>query len=198
MSYRYRKPEEKEYMTVYRNGSRLDNSTGELLPSIPLYGTAMPKTSAAAGAAADGNDVSNGTKSRGVSAAGVKTSVSDTAAQIAARRKAALDSTRQQTMKLLGQNLEAEKAAAKLSNEEALRQLYIAYMQGIKNMAQQTALWGAGGEIESLKTQQRLNYEDNRARQNTAYSSLLSEIQQRYNEELLELENEYLGQLMNL
>jgi hypothetical protein len=79
-----------------------------------------------------------------------------------------------------------------------MRQLYVAYMQGMKNMPQNTALYGEGGEIESLKNRMQLNYQSNRAAQQADYGGVLGQLQQKYSEDLALLEKRYLDQLMQL
>lgn len=123
------------------------------------------------------------------------------AAEEARRRQEKINSinaNKEKETKLLGDNLATQKTAAKLSNEDNLKQLYIAYMQGLRGVPQQQALWGAGGEIESLKNRSRLNYETNRAKENRAYSATLNDIQQKYNDDLRQLEQKYLQQLLNV
>ena len=84
------------------------------------------------------------------------------------------------------------------NNSDNLKQLYIAYMQGMRGIPQQSAVWGAGGEIESLKNRSRLNYESNRASENRNYAGVLGDIQQKYNDDLNKLEQKYLQQLLNV
>lgn len=101
-------------------------------------------------------------------------------------------------METMSQNLDMQKKLAAETNNDNLRQLYIAYMQGLRGIPQQQALWGAGGEIESLKKRSRLNYENNRASENRSYAGILSQIQQQYNDDLNELEKKYLQMLLNV
>lgn len=123
------------------------------------------------------------------------------AAEEARRRQEkinAINANKTRETKLLGESLEANKNAAKLNNSDNLKQLYIAYMQGLRGIPQQSAVWGAGGEIESLKNRSRLNYESNRAKENRNYAGILGDIQQKYNDDLNELERKYLQQLLNV
>ena len=101
-------------------------------------------------------------------------------------------------MRYLGENYNRQKQQEKLVTDDNMRQLYIAYMNGIKGIPQQSALWGAGGEIESLKNRGRLNYEDNRAKEQQRYAGILGSIEQKYNDDLRELESRYLQRLLNL
>ena len=71
-------------------------------------------------------------------------------------------------------------------------------MQGLKNIPQQTALWGAGGEIESLKLRGRLNYEDNRAKEQANYTGVIADIEKSYRKDLQELEDRYLSRLLSI
>ena len=129
-----------------------------------------------------------------------------TKAQLEAERKekerkekiAAINKSKDSEVQYLGESYAGQLAGAKKTMEENMRQLYIAYMQGLKNIPQQTALWGAGGEIESLKHRSRINYEDNRANETRAYSGILAEIEQKYMDDLRELEARYLQRLLNV
>lgn len=123
------------------------------------------------------------------------------AAEEARRRQEkinAINANRERETKLLGESFAARKNAAMASNSDNLKQLYIAYMQGLRGIPQQSAVWGAGGEIESLKNRSRLNYESNRAKENRNYAGILGDIQQKYNDDLNELERKYLQQLLNV
>lgn len=111
---------------------------------------------------------------------------------------AAINANKARETKMLGETFAANKNAAMANNSENLRQLYIAYMQGLRGIPQQSAVWGAGGEIESLKNRSRLNYESNRAKENRNYAGILGDIQQKYNDDLNELERKYLQQLLNV
>lgn len=111
---------------------------------------------------------------------------------------AAINSSKEAEMRYLGEGYNRQKAQQKLSADDNMRQLYIAYMNGIKGIPQQSAVWGAGGEIESLKNRSRLNYEDNRAKEQRRYAGVLGEIEQKYNDDLRELESKYLQRLLNI
>ena len=110
----------------------------------------------------------------------------------------AINKSKKNEVQYLGESYAGQLASAKKTMEENMRQLYIAYMQGLKNIPQQTALWGAGGEIESLKHRSRINYEDNRSDEIRAYSGILAEIEQKYMDDLRELEARYLQRLLNV
>lgn len=60
----------------------------------------------------------------------------------------------------------------------SLKEAYVTYMQGLKNMPQIAAAGGNGGYAQSLLNKQQLNYENNR-----------SGIEQNYLQQLAELEN---------
>ena len=110
----------------------------------------------------------------------------------------AINAQRSNELNLLNSNLNTQKQQAKQTSEDNMRQLYIAYMQGLRGIGQQAATWGAGGEIESLKNRSRLNYESNRAKENRSYTGVLNDIQAKYNEDLRQLEQKYLQQLLNI
>ena len=110
----------------------------------------------------------------------------------------AINANKDRDKKRLNQNMATQKKAAQLNNSDNLRQLYIAYMQGLQGVPQKSAMWGAGGEIESLKNRSRLNYETNRAKENRNYAGILGDIQQKYNDDLNELERKYLQQLLDV
>lgn len=123
------------------------------------------------------------------------------AAEEARRRQEKINNinkSKEAEKKMMAENLEMQKKAAAQVNNDNLRQLYIAYMQGLRGIPQQQALWGAGGEIESLKKRSRLSYENNRASENRGYAGILGQIQQKYNDDLNELERKYLQLLMNV
>jgi len=111
---------------------------------------------------------------------------------------AAINSSKAEELKYLGENYNNQKEAAKLASDDNMRELYIAYMQGLKGIPQQSALWGAGGEIESIRNRSRMNYEDNRAKENRSYAGILGEIQRKYDDDLRELEAKYLQRLLDI
>lgn len=118
--------------------------------------------------------------------------------KIRREKENAINAAKEKELDYLTKGFDAEKSVAKLAADNNMRELYIAYMQGLKGMPQQSALWGAGGEIESLKNRSRLNYEDNRAKESRNYAGILGEIQQKYNDDLRELEEKYLQRLLNI
>lgn len=111
---------------------------------------------------------------------------------------AAINSSKDTEMKFLGEVYGNQKNEAKLAADDNMRQLYIAYMQGLRGIPQQSALWGAGGEIESLKNRSRINYEDNRAKESRRYAGALGEIQRKYDNDLRDLEAKYLQRLLDI
>ena len=199
MLYRYPIEQKKTAQETTIGNRRYETDTGAELPPIPYIGTTNSTQSATVNKTTT-NKAANKTSNK------ASTAVQNNANDELARQKALLLQQKRNEIEKqyttnqnrLAANYDAEKLAAQQSNDELLRQLYIAYMQGIKNMPQQSALWGAGGEVESLKSRHRINYENNRARQNTQYSGIISELQQKYNNDLMELEEKYLKQLMNL
>ena len=190
MLYRYPIEQKRTSQEITVGNRRYETDTGAELPPVP-YISAQKKTQSAA---VKVNNTASGGANKKTSAAKATASLTDTAAQ----KKAEIDRQYGQNKDLLKNNYDAQMQQAKMSSDDIMRQLYIAYMQGIKNMSQQQALWGAGGEIESLKSRHRTNYEDNRAKQNSAYSGIIGEIQQKYNSDLMALEEKYLKQLMSL
>ena len=194
MLYRYPIEQKKTAQETTSGNKRYETDTGAELPPIPYINTA--------------NKTQSSTVNKTVSnKSGANTVIAQNNAndELARQKALLLQQKRNEIEKQyatnqnrLAANYDEEKLAAQQSNDEILRQLYIAYMQGIKNMPQQSALWGAGGEVESLKSRHRMNYEDNRAKQNTQYGGIISELQQKYNKDLMELEEKYLKQLMSL
>ena len=114
------------------------------------------------------------------------------------RKLEAINKSKEKELKYLGDIYDSEKKEAKLASDDNMRQLYIAYMQGLRGVPQQSALWGAGGEIESLKNRLRLNYEDNRAKEDRRYAGDLGDIQRRYDNDLRDLEAKYLQRLLSV
>ena len=188
MLYRYPKMQEKTAYETIDGNKRYDNFTGEELPPVPYIYSGQGSTAKPTAAAA-----------QRTAETAVNTARTAAAAQAERQRKIDnLNTLKNREKSYLGNNYNARRLQAQSDNDDAMRSLYIAYMQGIRNIPQQTALWGAGGEIESLKTQHRLNYENNRAKQAMEYNGILNDIQQRYNSDLWELEQNYLKQLLNL
>lgn len=199
MLYRYPIEQKKTAQEITKGNRRYDAVAGDELPPIPYLNINTAKVSSTA-AAPKKTAVKTAAKTIANTAA---TNSSAAALQNVYEQKlrehrAALENSYNSRKNLLGQNFDAQKLAAEQNNNSALRDLYIAYMQGIKNIPQQAAMQGAGGEIESIKSRHRTNYEDNRAKQNISYGDIISEIQQKYNNDLMELEEKYLKQLMSL
>ena len=208
MLYRYPVEQKRTAQEIVVGNKRYDAYTGEELPPMPIVATQPVKTNTAAG--------SSGTTAAKTTSAAEKKSAQVTQApavsyqellavqkaqreaELQAQKKAQLEKQYDSGKKMLKENYNSQQNDMKLSNDDIMRQLYIAYMQGVKNMSQQQAMYGAGGEIESIKNRHRINYENNRAKQNNAYQSAVSEIQQKYNKDLMELEEKYIKQLMNL
>lgn len=136
------------------------------------------------------------------SAAEIKAKSAYEAQQAEERRRQqkinAINANKAAEQNALYSNLSLQKQQAEKTNGDNLRQLYVAYMQGLMGVPQQQAVWGAGGEIESLKNRSRLNYESNRAKENQSYAGILADIQTKYNNDLIELERRYLQQLLNV
>jgi len=201
MLYRYPIEQKKTAQETTIGNRRYDTVTGDELPPIPYLNVNSTKVNSAAATPKKTVEKTSATKTNTT-----KTAANSNAAVMAevyrqellAAQRAALENSYNSRKNLLGQNFDAQKLAAEQNNNSALRDLYIAYMQGIKNIPQQAAIQGAGGEIESIKSRHRTSYEDNRAKQNISYGDIISEIQQKYNNDLMELEEKYLKQLMSL
>ncbi len=181
------------------------------------YVTTTPNSSTAKSAAAAAKSYSTSSTANTAAAATDKAAdaaAKKAAAEAKARREAELEAERKEKerqekiaainsikaeeLKYLGENYNNQKNAAKLASDNNMRELYIAYMQGLRGVPQQSALWGAGGEIESLKNRSRINYEDNRAKESRSYAGILGEIQRKYDDDLRELEAKYLQRLLDV
>lgn len=167
------------------------NSAAKTKPSAKAQSNAANRAAASAEAAA---------KKAAAEAAAMRRAELEAAQKEKERKEkiAAINSSKEAEMRYLGEGYNRQKAQQKLSADDNMRQLYIAYMNGIKGIPQQSAVWGAGGEIESLKNRSRLNYEDNRAKEQRRYAGVLGEIEQKYNDDLRELESKYLQRLLNI
>lgn len=199
MFYRYPIEQKKTAQEITKGNRRYDAVTGDELPPIPYLNINTAKVSNTV--AAPQKTAAKATANKTVNTAAANSreaALQNVYEQKLREQRAALESSYNSRKKLLGQNYDMQKLAAQQNNNSALRDLYIAYMQGIKNIPQQAAMQGAGGEIESIKSRHRTNYEDNRAKQNISYGDIISEIQQKYNNDLMELEEKYLKQLMSL
>ncbi|MEG0020097.1 MAG: hypothetical protein RR728_06080 [Oscillospiraceae bacterium] len=148
-------------------------------------------------------NINGGKKKKWTGGAGA--SVSDGGAwereEAAARRRekiAEIERYRGVQRELINGNLNRQKGEAAQRSEENMKQLYVSYMKGLKGMPQQTAAWGAGGAVESLKNRSQLNYENNRAKENQSHATVISALQQKYNDELMALEEKYLSRLMGV
>lgn len=176
-------------------------STDSTPVSKPVYNGASAQTGTKANSAAKKTVSADTAAKKAAAEAAAKAAAELEAKQKEKERKekiAALDSSKAEEMRYLGENYNRQKQQEKLVTDDNMRQLYIAYMNGIKGIPQQSALWGAGGEIESLKNRSRLNYEDNRAKEQQRYAGILGSIEQKYNDDLRELESRYLQRLLNL
>lgn len=178
--------------------------------SLPVYSGSTTASAAKTKTAAKAQSNAAANRAAASAEAAAKKAAADAAAirkaELEAAQKekerkekiAAINSSKEAEVRYLGEGYSKQKAQQKLSTDDNMRQLYIAYMNGIKGIPQQSALWGAGGEIESLKNRSRLNYEDNRAKEQRRYAGVLGEIEQKYNDDLRELESKYLQRLLNI
>lgn len=87
------------------------------------------------------------------------------------------------------------KANLDAAREAANRDAYVAYMHGLKNMPQISAVSGNGGYAQSLATKQQLNYENNRAATHQNYMNNLRQLQANRDNGIISNSNEYLTQL---
>lgn len=90
------------------------------------------------------------------------------------------------------------KANLDAAKEEANRNSYIAYMQGIKNFPQMNAVTGNGGMAESIASKHRLNYENNRNAVEQQYLADLLNLQTNRDNNIVSAEQDYLTQLMSM
>ena len=199
MFYKYPIEQKKTAQETTIGNRRYDAVTGDELPPIPYININSAKAGSTA-ASPKKTAVKTAAKTTVNTAAANNSTAAmqEIYAQKLRQQRAELENNYNSRKNLLGQNYDLQRLAAEQNNNSALRDLYIAYMQGIKNIPQQAAMQSAGGEIESIKSRHRTNYEDNRAKQNLNYSDVLSEIQHKYNNDLMELEEKYLKQLMSL
>lgn len=101
-----------------------------------------------------------------------------------AEKQAALDAQYRQGKK----NIEDSAAA---SNKDA----YTAYMHGIKNMPQKSAMYGSGGMAQSLANKSQLNYENNRNNIAVAKQQALADLESDYRAGVLDAGDDYLTKL---
>jgi len=83
-------------------------------------------------------------------------------------------------------------------NDEAARgnkQAYTAFMQGMKNMPQKAAMYGAGGMAQSLANKSQLNYENNRNNIEQARVSALADLESDYRGGVINMQDDYLSKL---
>ena len=101
-----------------------------------------------------------------------------------AEKQAALDAQYRQGKK----NIEDSAAD---SNKDA----YTAYMHGIKNMPQKSAMYGSGGMAQSLANKSQLNYENNRNNIAVAKQQALADLESDYRAGVLDAGDDYLTKL---
>jgi len=209
-----------QYTYITLNDGTKWRVKGDVQPQVGSgpyrYVTTSGESSTAKSAAATAakKNTSSTAKASAVSVSAAEAEAEKAAAKAKARREAeleaqakerarqekigAINSSKAKELLQLGDSYSAQKESAKMLTDDNMRQLYIAYMQGLRGIPQQSALWGAGGEIESLKNRSRINYEDNRAKESRRYAGVLGEIQQKYNDDLRELEARYLQKLLDV
>ena len=90
------------------------------------------------------------------------------------------------------------KANLDTAKESALRNNYISYMQGVKNLPQISAVAGSGGTSESLATKHQLNFENNRNSIEQQYLADLLGLQTNHENNIVTADQDYLTRLMSL
>lgn len=104
---------------------------------------------------------------------------------------AALEEQKKQTLADLETQYGQGKQNISDQATDSNRQAYIAYMQGIKNMPQSTAMYGSGGMVQSLANKSQLNYENNRMGVEKNKMNSLTDLENSYRGKVSEAENLY-------
>ena len=76
------------------------------------------------------------------------------------------------------------------------KEAYVSFMQGMKNMPQKAAMYGAGGMAQSLANKSQLNYENNRNNIEQSRISALADLEADYKAGLMDSRDQYLTQLL--
>ena len=84
------------------------------------------------------------------------------------------------------------------AKESSLKDSYVAYMHGLKNMPQTSAISGNGGYAQSLLNRQQLAYENNRNAIEQNYLDNLRQLEADKNAGLATIEQDYLNGIMGL
>ncbi len=84
------------------------------------------------------------------------------------------------------------------AKNNSLKDSYVAYMRGLKNMPQISAVSGNGGYAQSLANKQQLNYENNRTSMENQYLENLRQLEQERNAGLAASQESYVNGLMGL
>lgn len=81
------------------------------------------------------------------------------------------------------------------AREAAMRDSYVAHMQGLKNMPQVSAVSGNGGYTQSLLARQQMNYENNRNAIEQKYLDDLTQLQTNRDNGVISSNQDYLAEL---
>ena len=84
------------------------------------------------------------------------------------------------------------------ARENALRESYITYMQGIKNAPQASAVSGNGGYAQSQLAKHQLNFENNRSAVEQNYLDNLRELQTNRDNGIVSSNQDYLTELASI
>lgn len=98
---------------------------------------------------------------------------------------------------LIGKNYDTSSGQLGTARQDSLQDSYVAYMKGLKNMPQISAVSGNGGYAQSLATKQQLNYENNRRAVEADYMNRLAALQSERDAALLDASNTYNTNLSN-
>ena len=98
---------------------------------------------------------------------------------------------------LIGKNYDTSSGNLGTAKTDSLQDSYVAYMKGLKNMPQISAISGNGGYAQSLAAKQQLNYENNRKAIEADYLSKLYDLQAERDAALLSANNTYNTNLSN-
>ena len=90
---------------------------------------------------------------------------------------------------------EAGKDNLDRAREAAMRDSYVAHMQGLKNMPQVSAVSGNGGYTQSLLARQQMNYENNRNAIEQKYLDDLTQLQTNRDNGVISSNQDYLAEL---
>ena len=110
---------------------------------------------------------------------------------------AELERQRAERQRMLDEQYNQGKQNIRDTARASNKQVYIAYMQGLKNMPQAAAMYGSGGMAQSLANKSQLNYENNRKDVEKAKISALGELESDYRSGVMSGQDRYLTALKN-